>query len=311
MKAPIVLFVYNRADRIEKLLASLIQNPECKDTELYIFSDGPKTERDEVKVRAVREKISGLELNEKFLAVQMICSEKNKGLASAIISGIDFVLENHDRVIVIEDDNVVASDFLDYMNRGLKYYQNNQDVWAINAFSRDMSFPLDYTYDIYAVQRISSYSWGTWADRWRKTEWRIEKYYPSFFWKREQRRLFDMYGEDRSLMLDAQICGKVNSWAIRFDFSMLKNNMYCIAPCISRTYCTGNDGSGTHSRKIVKGFEANLSDGSRKAIFKDVELREDIRREFCKPYRNSWKRRIIRNLDFIICYFSQYRLRGE
>ena len=40
--APIVMFVYNRADHFEQTYEALCQCDEAKESELYIFSDGAK-----------------------------------------------------------------------------------------------------------------------------------------------------------------------------------------------------------------------------------------------------------------------------
>ena len=43
--APIALFTYNRVDKTKTVIESLLQNAEAKDSNLFIFSDGPKNEK--------------------------------------------------------------------------------------------------------------------------------------------------------------------------------------------------------------------------------------------------------------------------
>ena len=57
MKAPVVLFVYNRLDHTMNVIDSLSKNLGACDTDLYVFSDAAKTEKGQDKVNAVREYI--------------------------------------------------------------------------------------------------------------------------------------------------------------------------------------------------------------------------------------------------------------
>lgn len=302
MLAPIVVFVYNRVDRVKKLIDSLILNPEAVSSELYVFSDGSKNKEGEEKVQSVREYIDTIPQKGYFAKVTIIKSSKNKGLAPSIIEGVSMVMKQYGKAIIIEDDNVVAPDFLDYMNRGLEFYKDNPKIWAISGFSRSMQFPQNYNHDIYIMQRISSYTWASWEERWNRTEWDVQDY-PEFLWNRKKRKEFDACGADRSLMLDAQVCGKISSWAIRFEYSMVKNQMYSVLPCVSKAECSGNDGSGTHSTKENHSFDTVMSDGNQRVVFEHLQQNEDIRKEYVKPYRRSVKRKLIGNLDYIIRYY--------
>lgn len=304
MYAPIVVFVYNRPDRVKSLIESLKHNPESKRSILHIYSDGPKNESQRAKVEAVRLFIATIINSNSFLDVVIHESVNNMGLAPSIRSGVTEIMHTYGRAIVIEDDNTVSTDFLNYMNRALDFYEDSEKIWAINGFSRNMTFPTDYHHDIYAVQRISSYAWASWSDRWDKML-NQKLPYPEFLWNKKMRAQFARYGEDRPEMLDAQVCNKISSWAIVFDYSMMDNNMYCIAPCVSRVKCSGNDGSGTHSCVGTSLFDADLSDGNSLIKLEDIKLNEQVRNEFVKPYKHNWKRKFFGNIDFIYRYYRK------
>jgi len=308
--APIVVFVYNRPDRAKSVIESIAKNPEAKDSELFVFSDGPKNEKQVVNVEKVREYIDAIEDKKRFKSVHISKATKNKGLASSIIDGVDKVIRKYGKVIVVEDDNIVALDFLDYMNRGLEFYEKNPNIWAISGFSRKMTLPEDYHHDVFLMQRVSSYTWACWLDRWTMVDWSLKGVYPGFLFNHRERKRFDKYGADRSLMLDAQVTGKINSWAIRFEYYMMKNNMYSIMPAISRAKCTGNDGSGTHGKREIHSFDAELSDGSRTVAFENVETNEMIRKEYIKPYHLSILRTLSGNSEYIARYYWG-RLNGK
>lgn len=54
MAAPIALFVYNRPAHTMRTIDALANNVYAKDSELIIFSDGPKAEPDKEQVAEVR-----------------------------------------------------------------------------------------------------------------------------------------------------------------------------------------------------------------------------------------------------------------
>lgn len=302
MLAPIVIFVYNRADRVKNLIESLAKNPEAQDSQLFIFSDGPKNESGEAKVNAVRTYIDSISAHRWFRSVTITKSPENKGLANSIIDGVSSIINQFGRAIIIEDDNIVSPDYLDYMNRALDYYEFDPDIWAISGFSRKMEFPDGYHHDVFAMQRVSSYTWACWSDRWNRIDWSMKGVYPKFLFDYKTRKHFAECGAERPLMLDAQMTGKINSWAIRFEYWMMQNNMYTIMPVISRADCTGNDGSGTHGKKATNIYKAELSDGVKKAVFEKIQQDEDIRKEYSKPYKLSWKRKLTGNSEYVIRY---------
>lgn len=244
--APIIIFAYNRADHLKKTIDYLKANEGASDSICYIFSDGPKNKTAESNVNEVREYIRSIQYSS-FKKVICVESSNNKGLARSIIEGVSLVLSSHGKAIVVEDDVLTSKCFLKFMNKALDYYQNNNRVWSIGGYTVPLDLPNDYPYEVIATQRCSSYCWGTWQDRWEKIDWEITDYY-QFRFNPVQRWKFNRFGNDRSLMLDDQKNGLVDSWAIRFDYNMWKNGALNILPAHSLSNNIGHDGSGTHSR---------------------------------------------------------------
>ena len=58
--SPIIIFVFNRVKHLSMLIESLKNNREAKDSNLFIFSDGPKTDEDIRKVDQVRKYLKSL-----------------------------------------------------------------------------------------------------------------------------------------------------------------------------------------------------------------------------------------------------------
>lgn len=303
MNAPVVLFAYNRVDNVEKTLSALAENKLAKESELYIFSDGPKIENDK-KVLDVRKLIHDEKWNSHFKKVTIIEAEKNQGLANSIIAGVDKIINRFGKTIVIEDDCISSPDFLSFMNDCLSYYENDSKIWSIGGYTVDIDFPDDYKFDVYLMGRTCSYAWATWIDRWQKVDWDVADY-SQFKFNLKKRCEFNMYGMDRSKMLDEQQLGMKNSWAIRFCYAMFRNNMFTVYPVITRIRNIGYS-EGTHVTKNSSGaelFDVKLSDGN-----KPYELTHNlvVERKIKSQFVNHFKRNKIK---LLIAYIANVLLK--
>ena len=298
--APIAIFAYNRKSHLEKMIVTLLKDKLSSESEIYIFCDGFKGENDHAKVEETQAYIAFLAKSEVFPHLHIELKKRNTGLADTIIGGVSQLLKNHGRVIVIEDDVLLADHFLEYMNGALEYYKSDKKIWSVGGFSFIKHFPEGYDSDVFFTQRSSSYAWATWVDRWDKVDWQV-KDYTEFRRSLKKRTSFDKWGQDRSMMLDAQRAGKTASWAIRFDYAMWKNGMYNVVPRYSRCSTTGHDGSGTNSPNEINDIFALTPRKLDKPIAYSTFLIDDsIRRQFARYFKVSFLRRIKR--------FCQYNI---
>lgn len=240
--APIVLFVYNRPHHTKQTLQKLKENTLASKSDLIIYSDGPKNASDSPKVSEVRQIIDSID---GFSNITRIDHSKNKGLAASIIEGVSEVIGRYNRIIVLEDDLVTSPYFLEYMNEGLATYKNTANVFSISGYTPQIAIPKDYKDPVYWVPRCASWGWGTWADRWEKADWAVSNFI-DFMKDPKAQEKFNYGGNDMTGMLQQQMSGNLDSWAIRWCFSHYQNQAGCIYPTKSKVINIGIDGSGTH-----------------------------------------------------------------
>lgn len=243
--APVIVFVYNRLQHTKDLLESLERNPLARESELFIFSDACKEGKNPEKVQEVRSYIHEYEEHSSFKTLTIIEAEVNKGLAKSVIEGTTEILRRYGRVIVLEDDLIVADDFLEFMNRALDYYENKKKIWSVTGYTKQLKALKSYKKDVYLCFRASSWGWGTWLDRWEMIDWNVSDY-DTF-----RKSLFRIVhlnrgGHDMAGMLKRQMQGKLDSWAIRWCYAQDKANTYCICPKETKVVNNGFDGSGMH-----------------------------------------------------------------
>jgi hypothetical protein len=280
--SPICLFTYNRLAETKQTVAALKENFLAFESELFIFSDGWKNENTKIEVLAVRDflrSISG------FRNIKIIEREKNFGLAKSIISGVTEIIDKYGRVIVLEDDLITSKNFLSYMNEGLSFYKENQEVWSISGFSFPITYPENYEFDTALGLRSSSWGWATWADRWGKVDWDVSDY-EVFLKDRKKQKEFNLGGSDLCKMLNDQMAGKINSWAIRFCYSQFKNKTFDVFPKITKVKNIGFSDEATHTASMGSRFDTILDETNRVDFeFPErIVIEPRILRQFQKPF---------------------------
>ena len=251
--APIVLFVYNRPEHTKKTVDGILTNPEAKDTILYIFADGPKltaSEDEKAKINAVREYIHTIK---GFKDVIIEESEINRGLAPATIYGVTKIFNYHDRVIMLEDDDIPTSHFLAFENECLEKYKDDSKIWCVGGY---VFYPKlvksEIDDDIYLVNKPTSWGFGTWKRCWDKVIWDMETLKGLFAHKSIVRGFSKWCGSDMPVVMFSWFEGRASSWSIRYNFAAYLNDSKTIRPKKSLIWNCGMDGTGTHNQIIKR-----------------------------------------------------------
>jgi len=270
----------------------LRQNPLAAQSQLYVFSDGPKTAADAPAVAEVR---SFLETLSGFAQIEVEASAENRGLAQSVIRGVTGVLQIHGRAIVLEDDLRFSSDFLQFMNAALDTYASRPDVFSVSGYRYPMVLPPDYASDVLLLPRASSWGWGTWLDRWETVDWEMT-YFEKLAKNPAARQPLLRGGDDLWPMLQKQHRGAISSWAVRWSYAHAAQGAYCLHPTQSKVQNTGADGSGTHSGNTRR-YDVGLSENS---TYPDPRIQPDPRLEAALQsyFRPSPLRRLINRFKF-------------
>lgn len=271
--SPIILFVYNRPEHTKKTVDALKLNQLASESLLFIFSDGYKNETDRKKVEEVRNYITTIS---GFKEIKITLREKNLGLADSVISGVTEIINEYGKVIVLEDDIVTSPYFLKFMNEALDFYEDDKRIYSISGYNFPIKIPESYPHQIYISPRPSSWGWATWKDRWLTSEWLPEKVFD--IKNRELlHNLMDKAGEDLAPMLLKAVENKINSWAIKWAFTHLIKNAFCVYPIKSLVQNAGADASGTNFTKITRKYEVEPDVSFREFVFtKDLILQKEI-----------------------------------
>lgn len=279
MKAPIVLFAFNRPESFRRCVQSLLANPEAAESDLIVYVDGPRPthEGEEEKVQAVWQIAAGIT---GFRSLETHFSPTNTGLGPSVIAGVSAVMSRFGRAIVVEDDLVASGNFLAFMNEGLERYAGTADVFSICGYSNRIREPEGYPYDAYFCPRSSSWGWATWADRWSACDWQLEDWSEV----KKNARAFDKWGgSDCFHMLQDWKKGRNQSWAIRFCYNQFLRKAVSLFPMVSKIQNRGFDGNGTNCPRYNR-FKIDW-DTTESRCFRlpeEVSVHPQLRREALK-----------------------------
>jgi len=238
--APVLVSVYDRPEHLARCLTALAAAEGAKKTTLYVCSDKEKDSSKANAVAAVRKVIreaSG------FREIVPILRESNYGFPASILEAWEYLWRQHDRIIFLEDDVVVAPGFLRYMNDALEKYDQHARVRAVCGWS----------WACYPEDRASHYflrafsAWG--VGLWRNKQFDRSRYGQT---AAEFRQSWRLLRKANNIM--PHVVNFFHSIAVQGrpvnDISMslecIKNDLYCVFPAKSLIENIGHDGSGLH-----------------------------------------------------------------
>jgi hypothetical protein len=249
---PVALVAYSRPEHTARVLESLRSAGVAT---LYAFSDAPKTPDKREAVEAVRHLLDEID----WCDIRVTKRETNLGLARSITSAAAEVLSEHDVVIVLEDDCVALSGFLEFFRRSLEFYAKNERVWCVSGYTAPaIRVPRSYPYSAMSTHRYSTWGWATWRDRWAHYSNDLPRL-------KEQARArgvdLNVAGRDIGHYLDDPdvLAGRWDVWSLGWLLVHLLNDGRAILPTRSVVENIGFDDSGVHCNP---GMAADYKPGS-------------------------------------------------
>lgn len=250
--APIALFVYNRPDHTRRTVEALRNNELAASSDLVIFSDAPAAPDAADAVWEVRQYIRSIS---GFKTIRLVERAANYGLARSIIDGVTAVVSEYGRIIVLEDDMVTSRFFLQYMNDALEYYANDDQVVCVHGYS----YPVKGLPETFFLRDTGCWGWGTWKRGWALFEPDGHKLLAEIK-VRGIGKEFDYSGSMPYVaMLEDQVYGRNDSWAIRWYASAFLRGKLTLHPGRSLVENIGIDGSGRHGEKTDRFFGVDLA----------------------------------------------------
>lgn len=245
LKTPVAFIIFNRPATTERVFAEIAK---AKPPKLLVVADGPRKNRANdaencAAVRAVIDRVNwDCEVLKNF-------SDHNLGCRLRVSSGIDWVFEQVEEAIILEDDCLPDPTFFRFCQDLLDRYRHDSRIGVISG--DNFQFNRRRNNDSYYFSKyVHIWGWATWRDRW------VGHYDVSMSnWPRirDEGWLVDMVGSKREARYWHRIFehvrrGKIDAWDYQWFFANLLEGRTAILPTVNLISNIGFGANATNTK---------------------------------------------------------------
>lgn len=249
LDVPVVFIIFNRPEKARAVFDVIAA---ARPQQLFVIADGPRPGRtDDVtgcaQTRSLIEQISwDCDLHIEISAVNLGCGRR-------IASGLDWVFEQVDRAIVLEDDCVPHPSFFLFCRELLDRYAEDERIRTIGGNNYLMGRARnDWSYHFSRLPAM--HGWATWRRSWQRVDMSM-RLWPEI---RDTSWLIDVFGSKQMAAFwaprfDRTYHGEVSSYSYPYLFSCWIDHALAVTPNVNlvRNIGFGTDATNT---KFVADF---------------------------------------------------------
>lgn len=253
LTTPVALLVFNRPEETLRVFAAI---REARPEQLLLIADGPRSNRSEESVLCdeVRQIVAQVDWP---CNVRHNYSDTNLGCRQRVASGLDWVFDNVEEAIILEDDCLPDRSFFRFCQELLEYYRH---VHGIGMISGD-NFQFGRQHDkssYYFSRYFHVWGWATWRDRWVGSYDVAMQKWPAV---RNESWLSNILSDKCELKawnknFEKTYSGKIDTWDYQWVFANWLQSRLCIIPTMNLISNIGFNSNATHT--IVNDNLANI-----------------------------------------------------
>lgn len=249
LQTPVLIILFNRPEKTHHLLKAL---RKVQPTKLYVSCDGPRNESESKKVKAVQDMVAQ-EVNWPC-DIKKLYRPENLGVGRACKSAIDWLFENEEQGIILEDDCIPNLSFFTYCEELLHKYAGDKRIMHIGGYNM---FPVNNKEESYFFSLYPKvWGWASWRRAWSLMKHDITDEHNLI----TRKRLKPMFYNDSlqsafwevilHKMSNKNISPVKNYWDYMWVYTVRKHNGLCITPNINLVKNIGFDAEGTSTAKM-------------------------------------------------------------
>ena len=246
VQTPVALIIFNRPHTTERVLARIA---EARPRQLFVIADGPRADHpgDSERCAAARAVVDRVDWDCRVIRNY---SDVNLGCGRRPASGIDWVFEQVDRAIILEDDCVPHLSFFRFCEELLERYRDDERVMQISGNNFQLGRRRTrYSY-FFSCHNIC-WGWASWRRAWRYHDMALGLW-PAL---RDTPWLLDIVGDPRAArvwrrMFDIAHArgGDVDFWDYQWTFACWAQHGLSILPNATLVSNVGFGDDATHTK---------------------------------------------------------------
>jgi hypothetical protein len=297
---PIVIMIYNRPDLTRRVFEEIAR---VKPKKLLVIADGPRSGKNGDMAKCEQARYF-LKLIDWECEVKTNISEINLGLKRRVSSGLNWVFDQVEDAIVLEDDCLPQPGFFQFCEEMLGKYRDDERVVHVGGvnlqFGKNVTAS-SYYFSIYP----HVWGWATWRRAWKNYDVNMSEW-PVF---RDRRGLQEFLGSKRSINFwrdgfEKTYSGQVDTWAVQWVFACWKKGGLSIIPAKNLISNIGYGFEATHTRKESRYARMKTQEMEFPLIHPPNVVRERIADRYTEEETFSGKPILIRMLRKLTSLFS-------
>jgi len=247
MNVPVALIFFARPDLL-KITFEAVRL--AKPNKLFLIQDGPRinNENDKVNIEKCRNIVDAIDWQ---CEVYKNYSEENLGCGRRVSSGIKWVFEHVDRLLVLEDDCVPAQSLFPFTEELLEKYKNDDRIGMICGMN-NLGVYEEAPNDYFFTTSGSIWGWATWKRVWDNFEYNLEflddSYSTDLVFKTEK-KLEPLSDYITKNLKEGK---KLTSWTFQLGMSMFLQSQLNIVPKYNLISNIGMAEDGANSVSSLK-----------------------------------------------------------
>jgi len=242
---PVAFIIFNRPDTTGRVFSEIAK---AKPKKLLVIGDGSRTDRpgEEDRVADAREIIKRVDWDCEVITNY---SDVNLGCKHRVSSGIDWIFEQVEEAIILEDDCLPDPSFFRFCQEMLERYRHDHRVGLISG--DNFQFGNRRNDDSYYFSNyVHIWGWASWRDRWAGSYDVKIANWPRI---RDEGWLVDMVGNKKEAsywqgIFERVYRGEIDTWDYQWVFANWIEGRLSITPAANLISNIGFGENSTHTK---------------------------------------------------------------